>query len=215
MDDKPMSISLQGTIGRGEFERALNFSVADGEVLAITGPNGSGKSTIIHTIAGLVPLRSGQLQSDNITWDCPDSQQWVAPEHRTCAVVFQDLRLFPHMNVISNVAYGLRAHGVNKDEARSRSTAVLARVGLSLFETRRPNELSGGERQRVALARALVVEPRVLLLDEPLSAVDVASRAALRELLPEVLTTFAGATILVTHDLGDVEALATRSLSLN
>ena len=210
-----MSISLQGTIGRGEFERTLNFSVADGEVLAITGPNGSGKSTIIHTIAGLVPLRSGQLQSDNITWDVPDSRQWVAPENRTCAVVFQDLRLFPHMNVISNVAYGLRAHGLAKDEAHSRSAALLACVGLSSFETRRPNELSGGERQRVALARALVVEPRVLLLDEPLSAVDVASRAALRDLLPELLSTFAGATILVTHDLGDVEALATRSLSLN
>jgi ABC-type sulfate/molybdate transport systems ATPase subunit len=130
-------------------------------------------------------------------------------------VVFQDLRLFPHRNVISNVAYSLRAHGVDKDEAHSRSASLLARVGLSSFEARRPNELSGGERQRVALARALVVEPRVLLLDEPLSAVDVASRAALRELLPEVLTTFAGATILVTHDLGDVEALATRSLSLN
>jgi ABC-type sulfate/molybdate transport systems ATPase subunit len=119
------------------------------------------------------------------------------------------------MNVIANVAYGLRAHGVNKDEAHSRSASVLARVGLSSFETRRPNVLSGGERQRVALARALVLEPRVLLLDEPLSAVDVASRVALRELLPEVLTTFAGATILVTHDLGDVEALATRSLRLN
>ncbi len=210
-----MSTSLRGIIGRGEFERTLNFSVADGEVLAITGPNGSGKSTIIHTIAGLVPLRSGQLQSDNITWDVPDSRQWVAPENRTCAVVFQDLRLFPHMNVISNVAYGLRAHGVAKDEAHSRSAALLACVGLSSFETRRPNELSGGERQRVALARALVVEPRVLLLDEPLSAVDIASRAALRDLLPELLSTFAGATILVTHDLGDVEALATRSLSLN
>ncbi len=210
-----MSISLQGTIGRGEFERALNFSVADGEVLAITGLNGSGKSTIIHTIAGLVPLRNGQLQSDNITWDAPDSKQWVAPEDRTCAVVFQDLRLFPHMNVISNVAYGLRAHGVSKDEARSRSTALLARVGLLSFETRLPNELSGGERQRVALARALVIEPRVLLLDEPLSAVDVTSRAALRELLPEVLGSFVGATILVTHDLGDVEALANHSLSLN
>ena len=210
-----MSTSLRGIIGRGEFERSLNFSVADGEVLAITGPNGSGKSTIIHTIAGLVPLRSGQLESDGSIWDGPDSKQWVAPENRTCAVVFQDLRLFPHMNVISNVAYGLRAHGISKDEAHSRSASVLARVGLSLFETRRPSELSGGERQRVALARALVVEPRVLLLDEPLSAVDVASRVALRELLPEVLTTFAGATILVTHDLGDVEALATRSLSLN
>jgi molybdate transport system ATP-binding protein len=215
MDDRPMSISLQGTIGRGEFERSLNFSVADGEVLAITGPNGSGKSTIIHTIAGLVPLRSGQLESDGSIWDGPDSKQWVVPENRTCAVVFQDLRLFPHMNVIANVAYGLRAHGVSKDEAHSRSTSVLARVGLSLFETRRPSELSGGERQRVALARALVVEPRVLLLDEPLSAVDVASRAALRELLPEVLGSFAGATILVTHDLGDVEAMATRSLSMN
>ena len=210
-----MSTSLRGIIGRGEFERSLNFSVADGEVLAITGPNGSGKSTIIHTIAGLVPLRSGQLESDGSIWDGPDSKQWVAPENRTCAVVFQDLRLFPHMNVISNVAYGLRAHGISKDEAHSRSASVLARVGLSLFETRRPSELSGGERQRVALARALVVEPRVLLLDEPLSAVDVASRVALRELLPEVLTTFAGATILVTHDLGDVEALATRALSLN
>jgi molybdate transport system ATP-binding protein len=119
------------------------------------------------------------------------------------------------MNVISNVAYGLRAHGVSKDEAHSRSTAVLARVGLSSFETRRPNELSGGERQRVALARALVLEPRVLLLDEPLSAVDVASRTALRALLPEVLATYAGATILVTHDLGDVEAMATANLSLS
>jgi molybdate transport system ATP-binding protein len=215
MDDRPMSISLQGTIGRGEFERSLSFSVADGEVLAITGPNGSGKSTIIHTIAGLVPLCSGQLQSDNVTWDAPDSKQWIAPEQRTCAVVFQDLRLFPHMKVISNVAYGLRAHGVSKDEAHSRSTSVLARVGLSSFETRRPSELSGGERQRVALARALVVEPRVLLLDEPLSAVDVASRSVLRELLPEVLGSFAGATILVTHDLGDVKAMATRSLSMD
>lgn len=210
-----MSISLQGTIGRGEFERTLDFSVADGEVLAITGPNGSGKSTIIHTIAGLVPLRSGQLQSDNITWDAPDSKQWVAPEQRTCAVVFQDLRLFPHMNVISNVAYGLRAHGTQKDEAIERSKKMLTGIGLISFEKRRPSELSGGERQRVALARALVLEPRVLLLDEPLSAVDVASRVALRELLPEVLATFDGATILVTHDMGDVAAIATANLSLN
>jgi len=207
-----MSISLQGIIGRGDFERALNFSVADGDVLAITGPNGSGKSTIIHTIAGLISLRSGQLQSDNIMWDAPDSEQWVAPENRSCSVVFQDLRLFPHMNVLSNVAYGLRAHGVNKDEATARSSAVLSRVGLSSFEKRQPNDLSGGERQRVALARALVMEPRVLLLDEPLSSVDSASRAVLRQLLPEVLSGFGGATILVTHDPADVEALATATI---
>lgn len=215
MDGWPMSISLNGSVGRGDFERSFNFTIADGEVLAITGPNGSGKSTVIHTIAGLIALRSGHLEFEGAIWDAPVSKQWVAPENRTCAVVFQDLRLFPHMSVLSNVAYGLRAHGVTKEEAHSRSTSVLARVGLSSFEKRRPSELSGGERQRVALARALVLEPRVLLLDEPLSAVDVASRAALRELLPEVLGSFAGATILVTHDLGDVEAMATANLGLD
>jgi ABC-type sulfate/molybdate transport systems ATPase subunit len=130
-------------------------------------------------------------------------------------VVFQDLRLFPHMSVLSNVAYGLRARGVIKDEAIERSKKMLTRVGLSSLEKRLPNDLSGGERQRVALARALVLEPRVLLLDEPLSAVDSASRAALRDLLQEVLGSFAGATILVTHDLGDVEAMATANLGLN
>jgi len=210
-----MSISLNGSVGRGDFERSFNFTIADGEVLAITGPNGSGKSTVIHTIAGLIPLRSGHLESDGAMWDAPDSQQWIAPENRTCAVVFQDLRLFPHMNVMSNVAYGLRAHGVAKDEAIERSQKLLTRVGLASFEKRLPSDLSGGERQRVALARALVMKPRLLLLDEPLSAVDTASRAALRELLPEVLGSFGGATILVTHDLGDVEAVATRSLGLN
>ena len=210
-----MSVSVQGIIGRGGFELSLNFSVADGEVLAITGPNGSGKSTVIHTIAGLISLRSGYLESDGATWDAPDSQEWVAPENRTCAVVIQDLRLFPHMNVVSNVAYGLRAHGIQKDEAIERSQKMLTRVGLPSFDKRRSTDLSGGERQRVALARALVIEPRVLLLDEPLSAVDSASRAVLRKLLPEVLGSFAGATILVTHDLGDVEAMATANLSLN
>jgi len=215
MDGSSMSISLNGSVGRGDFERSFNFTIADGEVLAITGPNGSGKSTVIHTIAGLIPLRSGHLESDGAMWDAPDSQQWIAPENRTCAVVFQDLRLFPHMNVMSNVAYGLRAHGVAKDEAIERSQKLLTRVGLASFEKRLPSDLSGGERQRAALARALVMKPRLLLLDEPLSSVDTTSRAALRELLPEVLGSFGGATILVTHDLGDVEAVATRSLGLN
>jgi len=215
MDGSPMSISLNGSVGRGDFERSFNFTIADGEVLAITGPNGSGKSTVIHTIAGLIPLRSGHLESDGAMWDAPDSQQWIAPENRTCAVVFQDLRLFPHMNVMSNVVYGLRAHGVAKDEAIERSQKLLTRVGLASFEKRLPSDLSGGERQRVALARALVMKPRLLLLDEPLSSVDTTSRAALRELLPEVLGSFGGATILVTHDLGDVGTLAMTHLGLN
>ena len=210
-----MTISLQGVVGRGEFERVLDFSVSDGEVLAITGPNGSGKSTVIHTIAGLIPMRSGQLIADNTTWDSSTTNTWVEPENRTCAVVFQDLRLFPHMNVLANVAYGLRARGMHKDEALSRAETLLTRVGLKSFEMRHPNNISGGERQRVALARALVLEPRVLLLDEPLSAVDAASRSDLRDLLPELLAGFSGATILVTHDQTDVEALATATLGLS
>ena len=209
-----MTISLQGVVGRGEFERVLDFAVSDGEVLAITGPNGSGKSTVIHTIAGLIPMRSGQLIADDTIWDSSTTNTWVEPENRTCAVVFQDLRLFPHMSVISNVAYGLRARAMHKDEALSRAETLLTRVGLKSFEMRHPNNISGGERQRVALARALVVEPRVLLLDEPLSAVDAASRSGLRELLPELLSGFSGATILVTHDQTDVEALATTTLGL-
>jgi molybdate transport system ATP-binding protein len=209
-----MTISLQGVVGRGEFERVLDLSVSDGEVLAITGPNGSGKSTVIHTIAGLIPMRSGQLIADDTTWDSSITRTWVEPENRTCAVVFQDLRLFPHISVIANIAYGLRARGLHKDEAEQRSQTILERVGLKSFETRRPNNISGGERQRVALARALVLEPRVLLLDEPLSAVDAASRSDLRDLLPELLAGFSGATILVTHDQTDVEALATTTLGL-
>ena len=209
-----MTISLQGVVGRGEFERVLDFAVSDGEVLAITGPNGSGKSTVSHTIAGLIPMRSGQLIADDTIWDSSTTNTWVEPENRTCAVVFQDLRLFPHISVIANVAYGLRARGMHKDEALSRAETLLTRVGLKSFEMRRPNNISGGERQRVALARALVVEPRVLLLDEPLSAVDAASRSGLRELLPELLSGFSGATILVTHDQTDVEALATATLGL-
>ena len=207
-----MTLSLNGIVGRGEFERMLDISVADGEVLAITGPNGSGKSTVIHTIAGLIPLRSGKLQSDGTTWDEPATNTWIASENRTCAVVFQDIRLFAHMSVTSNVTYGLRARGVRKDEALSRSETLLDRVGLTSVGNRRPNDISGGERQRVALARALVLEPRVLLLDEPLSAVDSASRSGLRELLPELLSGFAGSTILVSHDPADVEALASASL---
>ena len=121
---------------------------------ALVGSNGSGKSTVIHTIAGLIPLRSGHVESDGAMWDAPDSKQWVAPENRTCAVVFQDLRLFPHMNVIENVAYGLRTRGTQRDEAIERSQKMLKRAGLTSFDKRRPTDLSGGERQRVSLAIA-------------------------------------------------------------
>ena len=209
-----MSLQLHGAVGRGAFHRDASLSVNDGDVLAITGPNGSGKSTILHTIAGLVSLLHGTLKCNDDIWDAPADQMFIQAEKRSCAVVFQDLRLFPHMNVISNVAYGLRAHGVNKQQAHAQSLEALSQVGLHGFEFRAPHELSGGEQQRVALARALVLKPRVMLLDEPFAAIDAGSRTALRQLMPEVLATFPGVTVLVSHDPADVESLANSHLAL-
>ena len=214
MDGGTMSIELHGVVGRDGFQRDVEFSVQPGEVLAITGVNGSGKSTIVHTVAGLVPLISGTLSSNGETWDAPKDHIWVNPEDRSCAVVFQDIRLFPHMNVVTNVSYGLRATGTKKNVAQTLATEVLSQVGLVGFDQRRITQLSGGERQRVALARALVMKPQVLLLDEPFAAVDAESRQALRTLLAEVMAAFGGATILVSHDLADIESLATARLAL-
>ena len=209
-----MSLSLHGIVGREGFERTIDFDLQPGEVLAVTGANGSGKSTIVHTIAGLVPLIDGVLSCKATTWDAPKQHEWVEPEDRSCAVVFQDVRLFPHMNVIANVSYGLRARGTKKRDAHGLATEVLSQVGLSGFGDRKTTELSGGERQRVALARALVVRPQVLLLDEPFAAVDAESRHSLRVLLGEVMRSFGGSTILVSHDMADVESLASARLAL-
>ena len=209
-----MNLSLHGIVGREGFERTIDFDLQPGEVLAITGANGSGKSTIVHTIAGLVPLIDGVLSCNGTTLDAPKQREWVEPEDRSCAVVFQDVRLFPHMNVIANVSYGLRARGTKKRDAHGLATEVLSQVGLVDFGHRKTTELSGGERQRVALARALVLKPRVLLLDEPFAAVDAESRHGLRVLLGEVMRSFGGSTILVSHDMADVESLASARLAL-
>ena len=209
-----MSLSLHGVVGRGTFERHAELSIGRGEVLAITGANGSGKSTIVHTIAGLIPMMSGTLHVNETMWDHTAAKTFLVAEQRSCAVVFQDLRLFPHMNVLSNVAYGLRARGVNKDKAHEESALMLNNVGLARFEKRMPLDLSGGEQQRIALARALVIAPQVLLLDEPFASVDMASRADLRDLLGRLVSDFQGVTVLVSHDPADVRSLATDQLSL-
>ena len=209
-----MNLSLHGIVGRDGFERTIDFDLQSGEVLAVTGANGSGKSTIVHTIAGLVPLIDGTLSCNGTMWDAPKQRVWVEPENRSCAVVFQDVRLFPHMNVIENVSYGLRARGTKKHDAHALAAEVLSQVGLTGFGNRKTTELSGGERQRVALARVLVLKPQVLLLDEPFAAVDAESRHGLRVLLGEVMRSFGGSTILVSHDMADVESLASARLAL-
>lgn len=209
-----MTLRLLGTVGRGDFHREVDLSLEPGMTLAIVGPNGAGKSTIIHTVAGLIALVAGQLSIDGVVWDDPSSHLWVEPEHRDCAVAFQDLRLFPHLTVLRNVEYGLRARKSPRGVIDERAREALTTVGALHLASRSPDDLSGGERQRVALARAIATKPKVLLLDEPLSAVDSDSKAVLRGLLPELVGGLGAMTLMVSHDPDDVRAIATETVTL-
>ena len=208
-----MSLVLQGQVGRGEFSREVDVTVQHGEILAIVGANGSGKSTVLQTIAGIAVLKSGRLSFDNVVWDEPITKIFTPAQDRHCGVVFQDLRLFPHLSLIANVAYGLRATGLSKQEAHARAAQELTFVGVDELADRKPGQVSGGERQRVALARALVLRPPVLLLDEPFASVDVSSRQGLRDLLPSLVQGYQGSVVLVSHDPEDVQALAANILT--
>ena len=209
-----MSLVVNGAIGRDDFSLRVNLRIDAGETVGVVGRNGSGKSTLLHTVAGLIPLREGTISVDDVEWDSPAGRRFVLPEDRRCAVVFQDLRLFPHMTCLDNVAFGPRSQGAGRDEARDRARTQLSKVGAGELVDRRASGLSGGQAQRVALARALVLEPRVLLLDEPLSAVDAASRPVLRDLIGETLESFTGMAVVVSHDEDDVGALASRVQSV-
>ena len=210
-----MSLSVVGTVGKGTHSISVDLNVEAGEVVGIVGNNGVGKSTLVETIAGIVPLLSGSLSFNESKWDDASRKVWVSAEQRRCAVVFQDLRLFPHMSVLQNVSFGLRARGAKKDEARSIAIESLEKVGAGHLAERRTAQLSGGEGQRVALARALACHPQVLLLDEPLSAIDADSKDPLRLVLATVLQDFPGVALLVSHDPTDIDSLATRTVSLH
>ncbi|MDY7088052.1 MAG: ABC transporter ATP-binding protein [Actinomycetota bacterium] len=199
-----MSLDAHLTIRRDGFTLDLGLTAEPGEVVALLGPNGAGKTTTLRALAGLLPLDSGHITLDHVRLDK------LAPEQRRLGVVFQDYLLFPHLNALDNVAFGPRCHGVPRAEARQRALEWLTRVGLSDHVRKKPRELSGGQAQRVALARALATEPRMLLLDEPLAALDARTRLETRAQLRGHLAAFAGATVLVTHDPLDALMLADR-----
>jgi molybdate transport system ATP-binding protein len=204
-----MSLSARVVVQRGALSLDVEIEVADGEVLAVLGPNGAGKSTLLRVLAGLLPPDGGSVVLDGTTvWD--DDGAHVPAHRRALGMVFQDHLLFPHLSVTENVAFGLRTRGVRKPDARAAAEAWLTRVGLAGLGGRRPGQLSGGQAQRAALARALVGDPRVLLLDEPLSALDARTRLTVRAELRRHLAEFAGSTVLVTHDPVDAMALADR-----
>ncbi|MEV7081484.1 ABC transporter ATP-binding protein [Streptomyces sp. NPDC093516] len=191
-------------VDRGPFRLDVALTVAPGEVVALLGPNGAGKTTALRALAGLTPLTGGRLRLDGRDLDR------VPPESRPVGVVFQDYLLFPHLSALDNVAFGPRCRGATKAEARAQAAAWLDRLGLADHAGARPRRLSGGQAQRVALARALATHPRLLLLDEPLAALDARTRLEVRAQLRRHLADFEAVAVLVTHDPLDAMVLADR-----
>lgn len=186
--------------------RNASFTVPRGEVVALLGASGSGKSTLLRAVAGLEPVRAG-----SVSWNGVDLAE-VAPHKRGFGLVFQDGQLFTHRTVAENVAYGLRVQRLPRVEREARVTELLELVGLPGTHARRVTELSGGERQRIALARSLAPQPSLLLLDEPLSALDRELRERLAADLATMLRITKTTAILVTHDEGEAEVVADRVL---
>ncbi|MGY1711714.1 ABC transporter ATP-binding protein [Geodermatophilus sp. SYSU D00758] len=205
-----MTLTAAVEVRRGAFTVALDVAVAPGEVLAVLGPNGAGKSTLLRVLAGLLLPDAGRVAVGDDVWDDVAAGRHVPAHERRLGMVFQDHLLFPHLSVTENVAFGLRTRGVPKAEARAAARGWLARVGIGELGDRRPAQLSGGQAQRAALARALVGDPAVLLLDEPLSALDARTRLTVRAELRRHLADYPGSTVLVTHDPVDAMALADR-----
>jgi putative spermidine/putrescine transport system ATP-binding protein/putrescine transport system ATP-binding protein len=179
-----------------------SFEVPEGKTIAILGPSGCGKTTILKVVAGFEQPDEGHVFISGT------NMRGKRPYERNVGLVFQDYALFPHMTVYQNIAYGLKKRGFERKEIPGRVQEMLKLVNLSGYENRWPMKLSGGQQQRVALARALVVEPEIMLLDEPMSALDAKLRQELRIALKELLRTLKSTTILVTHDQYEAMSLA-------
>jgi molybdate transport system ATP-binding protein len=208
-----MSLDLAFREQVGLLDLEVELTVGD-EIVAILGPNGAGKTSLLHTIAGLRRVDTGRIALDGTVLDDPDARVFVPTQLRSVGVVFQDYLLFPFLSARENVAFPLRSRGVRRRDARARADEWLARVGLADRLDAKPHELSGGQAQRVALARAMAAEPRVLLLDEPLAALDAQARAEIRRELRDRLRSAVGARLVVTHDPVDASVLADRVVIL-
>jgi len=187
----------------------LDLHVEQGELISLLGPSGCGKTTTMRAIAGLMPLQSGRIVLDG------REIGKLAPNKRNIGMVFQSYALFPHLNVYDNIAFGLRLRKVAPALLKTKVEAVIAAVGLTGFETRLPAQMSGGQQQRVALARAIVVEPALLLLDEPLSNLDAKLRVQMRAELRRIQRELGITMLYVTHDQEEALALSDRIVVMN
>lgn len=190
--------------GEGPILRHINLDVQPGEFLTLLGPSGCGKTTLLRIIAGLEQPTEGRvwLEGKDVTA--------LPPEKRAVNTVFQNYALFPHMNVFQNIAYGLRVQKISKDEQRKRVQAALSLVRLSGYEKRMPSQLSGGQKQRVAIARAVVLQPKILLLDEPLGALDLKLRQEMQKELKQLQQRLGITFIYITHDQEEALNMSSR-----
>ncbi len=198
----------------GAFELDVQLAVAAGELVAVLGPNGAGKTSLLRALAGLLPLSAGRVTLDGVVLEDPAEGIRVPSERRPIGLVFQDYLLFPHLSILENVAFGLRARGMARAAATGEAERWLNRLGLPADGDRKPASLSGGQAQRVALARVLALNPALLLLDEPMAALDASSRAEVRRDLRRHLESFSGVRLLVTHDPVEAMAMADRLVVL-
>ncbi len=199
---------------RGTLDLDITLAAGPGELVAVLGPNGSGKTTTLRVLAGLLALDAGHVSVAGSVWDRAGSTR-LPPQARHTGLVLADHLLFPHLSALDNVGFGPRSRGASRAAARARAREELDRVGLGDRAGARPGELSSGQAQRVALARALATDPVLLLLDEPLAALDPSTRAQTRADLGNRLRDFSGSTVLVTHDPLDALTLASRLVFLD
>lgn len=203
MTSRALDAHLHVDLGTFDLDASL---LADHGVTALLGPNGSGKTTALKALAGLHTLTSGHVRVAGQTW--ADARTHLPPERRSVGMVLADPLLFPHLSLLDNVAYGPRSRGMPRRAARDRAAEELGRVGLGDLLGRRPAQVSSGQAQRAALARALATDPDLLLLDEPLSALDPQTRSRTRADLAARLRDYPGLTVMVTHDALDALTLA-------
>lgn len=207
-------LEVDAVVRQAGFRLDVRFAAAPGEVLGVLGPNGAGKSTLLRALAGLTGLSEGYVTLDGAALDDVATATFLPPDKRPVGMLFQNYRLFPHLSVRDNVAYGPRRQGAGRTSARGIASDWLARLGIAELAERKPAQLSGGQAQRAALARALATDPALLLLDEPLAALDAETRLSVRGQLRRHLADFSGPTLLVTHDPLEAMVMCSRLLVL-
>ena len=202
-------ISLHGTVEAGSFSREFLIDVGN-EVVGMFGANGSGKTSVLRTIAGLCPLGNGELKLNGEVVDAPAKPVFVLPEMRHIGMVFQDHSLFPFMTALDNAAFPLQMRGMKRNAAQKMANEMLEQFGVANVGQQMATALSGGQSQRVAIVRALIGSPKVVLLDEPLSAIDEESRGGVRNHIREHLIRLGVSAIVVSHDRTEIDHLCTR-----